>query len=1015
MKKLFTLLILAILATATGFAETWVQTAITDLQDGDIVVIFDKSSKRALSNDNGTSAAPKAVSVAVSENATEITEDVAENIQWEFYKSGSNFQFKKPSTNNYLYCTNANNGVRVGTNTNRDFALDGNHMKNIGTSRFVGVYNNQDWRCYTSKTTNITNTQTIFFKKVSATLQSIAIEGTPTKTAYNAGETFSTAGLTVKGTYSDDSQKEITQGITWTITPTPLTVGTTSVAVKAAVENVESPVVNYDVTVSEPITLTGLSVAGTAPALWKGDAFSTTGLTFTASFSDGNTQEIAHSNLTFSGYNMNAAGEQTVTASYTYVDVTETATFPINVQTIANTKESAYSVAQAIALIDAGKDLATQVYVKGIVSTIVTAWSDQYMNITFDVSEDGSTTGQQFQFYRNGLKNGAAYTEDPNIEVGATVIGLGTLKKYNTTYEFDANNDLVEYTAPAQKVLESIAISGTPSKTTYEAGESFSTAGLTVMGTYNDGSSADVTANAEWSIEPATLSVGTTSVDVMANVGEVVSDIATYNVTVTAPRVLTALTISGEPTKTAYYAGETFDPAGLVVTATYSNDDTEVITEGLEWDFDPETLALGTTSVDVAVAIGAVMSDVITYNVTVTAAPQPTSAYIDLTKDETTTATTDKLEWVKDAVTVTSSKETSSTNANNYYPGSGGRTSTRFYKDFKLTFAPANGITISSIVYEATSASYASVMANSTWTNATASVDGLTVTITPVDGAQTVSAKIGAATGGESFTINFTGATKTPTTLSFGENIDGQTITKYIGEEDLDYTATLTPAIEGATITYESSNDAIALIDETTGYVVLGQTEGTAVITAKYAGNDAYKPSEASYTIDLKKLPVPTFNPAAGAVDAGTVVTVSTIEGCTLLYYVNDGEVVETETNTATVAINEATTIVATTKKGALESDEVVASYTIKPANPFTLAISPATGEYDGPQTVTITATNGVGEVAITYTTDGTDPAVSETAQYYEAPFTVSETTTIKAYAYDQVGQSAEAEVTITI
>lgn len=34
---------------------------------------------------------------------------------------------------------------------------------------------------------------------------------------------------------------------------------------------------------------------------------------------------------------------------------------------------------------------------------------------------------------------------------------------------------------------------------------------------------------------------------------------------------LTGIAITTPPTKTAYNAGETFDPAGMVVTATYSN------------------------------------------------------------------------------------------------------------------------------------------------------------------------------------------------------------------------------------------------------------------------------------------------------------------------------------------------------------------------------------------------------------------------------------------------------------
>ena len=73
--------------------------------------------------------------------------------------------------------------------------------------------------------------------------------------------------------------------------------------------------------------------------------------------------------------------------------------------------------------------------------------------------------------------------------------------------------------------------------------------------------------------------------------------------------------------------------------------------------------------------------------------------------------------------------------------------------------------------------------------------------------------------------------------------------------------------------------------------------------------------------------------------------------------------------------------------------------------------ITPATGKFGGPQQVTITcATEGA---AIYYTTDGTAPTNESTP--YEAPFTVSETTTVKAIAYVDTDASKVASSTITI
>lgn len=87
-----------------------------------------------------------------------------------------------------------------------------------------------------------------------------------------------------------------------------------------------------------------------------------------------------------------------------------------------------------------------------------------------------------------------------------------------------------EKAAPA-KTLTSIAITGEPAQTEYTEGETFSAEGLTVTATYDDASTAIVTADANWTFEPATLAVGTTSVTATATYNEKTAS-ETYNVTV---------------------------------------------------------------------------------------------------------------------------------------------------------------------------------------------------------------------------------------------------------------------------------------------------------------------------------------------------------------------------------------------------------------------------------------------------------------------------------------------------
>ena len=169
---------------------------------------------------------------------------------------------------------------------------------------------------------------------------------------------------------------------------------------------------------------------------------------------------------------------------------------------------------------------------------------------------------------------------------------------------------------------------------------------------------------------------------------------------------------------------------------------------------------------------------------------EKTGETIDLSKDETTTATTDELTWDRTLVHVMVLKGESATDANNYYPGVSNYSSTRFYKNSTLAITPRNSLSISKIVFTATSDKYANALANSTWTNATASASGTTVSIIPTDGTKEVSAVISATTGHKSIEIIYgqpkvkekhsvivssdvkNGTiTATPTTAYAGENI----------------------------------------------------------------------------------------------------------------------------------------------------------------------------------------------------------------------------------------------------
>ena len=160
--------------TVCGEAEpsvggnTWTKIELNQIVPTDTIAItMTKGSNTwALYNAYGTGNAPKAVVVTV-EGTTMTCED-AEVISWNITSDASGLIiYKAGSTTQWLYSTNSNNGVRVGNNADKYWVVDSSsgYLKNTSYNRFMGVYNAQDWRTYTSVHANIAG-QTLSFWKL---------------------------------------------------------------------------------------------------------------------------------------------------------------------------------------------------------------------------------------------------------------------------------------------------------------------------------------------------------------------------------------------------------------------------------------------------------------------------------------------------------------------------------------------------------------------------------------------------------------------------------------------------------------------------------------------------------------------------------------------------------------------------------------------------------------------------------------------------------------------------------
>lgn len=218
-----------------------------------------------------------------------------------------------------------------------------------------------------------------------------------------------------------------------------------SIATVTATKNLEIPTVTIDDT---GITNTDVFEGTAAGSLAATVTYIETPVEGAFVTWSGNNDEIATIDAETGVVTLVAAGSVTFTATYAgnsdYAG--KTATYVMTVTNsdpdVPGTENNPYTIAQARAAIDAGTGLAN-VYATGIVSEIVTPYNSTYGNISYNISADGLTTSDQLQAFRGKSYNGEKFTSEDDIQVGDVVVVYGTLKKHNSTYEFDQNNELV--------------------------------------------------------------------------------------------------------------------------------------------------------------------------------------------------------------------------------------------------------------------------------------------------------------------------------------------------------------------------------------------------------------------------------------------------------------------------------------------------------------------------------------------------------------------------------------------
>ena len=148
----------AVFAKLSSSTSSWGRIkTLAEITNGSYVI---KSSDYILPSTK-TSSSPKVVA-APTITDDEITGTVEESMIWQFSSTGTANQFYvRNADGSYLYANSSNTGLRVSstkdkwtftTNTTGYFS-----MKEANNNRYCGVYSTQDWRSYTSATSNYAN------------------------------------------------------------------------------------------------------------------------------------------------------------------------------------------------------------------------------------------------------------------------------------------------------------------------------------------------------------------------------------------------------------------------------------------------------------------------------------------------------------------------------------------------------------------------------------------------------------------------------------------------------------------------------------------------------------------------------------------------------------------------------------------------------------------------------------------------------------------------------------------
>ena len=142
------------------------------------------------------------------------------------------------------------------------------------------------------------------------------------------------------------------------------------------------------------------------------------------------------------------AGKANITAEFAGNDEYEAAkvSYELTVKDVPsvdlkNTPETAYTVAKALELINAGEGLEANVYVKGQITNIQDVDTGDFGNATYTISDD-ATAANALLIYRGYYYDKGKFTSKDQIKVGDVVVVYGKLVKFYEKFEMNSGNHI---------------------------------------------------------------------------------------------------------------------------------------------------------------------------------------------------------------------------------------------------------------------------------------------------------------------------------------------------------------------------------------------------------------------------------------------------------------------------------------------------------------------------------------------------------------------------------------------